>query len=197
MSLKTDYLEGSTGLTQKLADAYTAGRQFIMPAVVGVLPDSVTTATSAPMFTVANSPSSTPLQNGWTVVYNDGLEDVELIVSGTPTPTTFNTTVAPAGVVSGKALSYSSPRPVSYTALKLALQDAAAQGKAKFVASIETSYMPAVLRQNTLIQKAYFDGIASALMDENLYSYEVKITLNIADTMVTKVDFTFTLTNGC
>lgn len=197
MSLKTDYLEGSTGLTQKLADAYTAGRKFIMPAVTGVLADSITTATTSPMFTIANAGSASPISNGYTVTYNDGSEDVTLTVIGAPVGSTFDTTVAPTGVVSGKSLSYSSPRPASYTTLKAELINAAAQGKAKFTASIETTYMPAVLRQNTLIQKAYFDGIMAAMADENLYSYEVKLTLNTSDTMVTKVDFVFTLTNGC
>lgn len=110
MSLKTDFLDGSNGFTQQMADVFAQGKTFV----------------------VSNS-----------------------------------------------------------TALKTALQTAASKGQKKFTVTIETTFEPANLRLNGLHLQTYLAGIQAALADEDVYSYEVSLSLNTSLTTTTSIDFTF------
>ena len=79
-------------------------------------------------------------------------------------------------------------------AISTSLKDNAAAGKTKFTLSITTAFSSVILRGNAganLITKAYLAGIQSQLAVEDIYSYEVVPTLNILDTVITKIDFNF------
>jgi hypothetical protein len=195
-TLKSQYLDGASGITQKLHDAFILGRRFIRPAVDNiVLPDAVAVATSAPHFTIANSGSNALILAGYTVVYNDGSADVERVVASPVTlGSTFNATAAPASAVSGKSLKYSSPRPSSFTTLSNEIIAAAAAGKTKFSIVVETVDNPAYLRLQGHYMKAYFAGIESAMAEEGFFqTYEFQLSLDTTDTLSTKVKFDFTL----
>lgn len=195
ISLKSQYLEGSAGLTQKLADAFELGRRFIRPQFDDVvLKDAVTVSTSSPHFTIANSGNNSVLLPGYTVRYDDAGAQVERIVaSPVVAGSTFDATEAPPSAVSGKSLRYSSVKPPAYTILANELASAAAAGKTKFSVIIETSDNPAYLRLQGAYMQAYFAGIEHALSKESIYpTYEVKLSLDLSDTLATKIKFEFT-----
>jgi hypothetical protein len=80
--------------------------------------------------------------------------------------------------------------------LSAALIDAAAQGKTKFTVSITGtgSLNAGYLRANkgdNLLLKAFFAGISAGLAGQDIYNYECIPSLNISDTVDTKVDFNF------
>ena len=110
MSLKTDYLDGANGFTQKMNDAFVAGQGFV-------------TASSATLTTE--------------------------------------------------------------------LQAAAAKGLEEFTVNILTTFEPANLRLNGIHQESYFAGITHQLGTEEIYDYEVTLSLNTSDTTTTSVDFNF------
>jgi hypothetical protein len=110
MSLKTDYLDGSNGFTQQMADVFDQGKAFV---------------------------------------------------------------AANAG------------------ALTAALQLAASKGQKKFIVTLETSFEPANLRLNGLHLQTYLAGISTALADEDVYNYEVTLSLNTSVTTTTSIDFSF------
>jgi len=195
ISLKSQYLEGATGLTQKLADAFELGRRFIRPQFDDVpFKDAVAVSTTSPHFTISNSGSNTLLLAGYTVRYDNAGTEVERIVaSPLVAGSTFDVTVAPPAAVTGKSLRYSSPRPAGYTTLANELTSAAAAGKTSFSVSIETSDNPSYLRLQGHYMNAYFAGIEYALGKEGIFpTYEVKLTLDTSDTLATKVKFAFT-----
>lgn len=71
----------------------------------------------------------------------------------------------------------------------------AAQGQTTFNTSITASLNGTWLRANNganLLTKAYFAGIQKGLADSDIYSYECSITLDVTDSIVTKVKFNFT-----
>lgn len=80
--------------------------------------------------------------------------------------------------------------------LSAALIDAAAQGKTKFTVtvtgtgSLNAGYLRAS-NGNNLLLKAFFAGITSGLATQDIYGYECTLTLNVADSVDTKVDFNF------
>jgi hypothetical protein len=196
LSLKSQYLDGTSGLTQKLFDAFELGRKFIRPALDQVyLKDSVSVSTSAPHFTISNSGSNVSILPGYTVVYHNGLQLIEAIVASPVLPgSTFDVTVPPLAAVSGKALSYSSQRPTAYSLLSNEMTSAAAAGKSTFSISIESSDNPSYLRLKGNYMNAYFAGIQEALSQEGFFpTYEVKLSLDLSDTLATKVKFDFTV----
>jgi hypothetical protein len=194
ISLKSQYLEGANGLTQKLADAFELGRRFIRPQFDDVaLKDSVAVSTTSPHFTIANSGSNSVLLAGYTVRYDDAGTEVERVIASPLTlGSTFDVTAVPPAVVSGKSLRYSSPRPAAYTTLANELAAAAAAGKTNFTVSIETSDNPSYLRLLGNYMNSYFAGIEFALEKEGIFTtYEVKISLDTSDTLATKIKFAF------
>jgi len=196
ISLKSQYLEGSAGLTQKLADAFELGRRFIRPQFDDVvLADAVNVSTTAPNITIANSGSNAQILAGYVVRYSvAGVEEERTVASPVVIGSTLNTTVAPSAAATEKSLKFSSPRPVAYTMLANELAAAAASGKTKFSVSIETSDNPSYLRLQGNYMNAYFAGIEFALEKEGFYpTYEVKLSLDTSDTLTTKVKFDFTL----
>lgn len=196
VSLKSQYLDGAAGINQKLLGAYDLGLRFLRPQVDNLLlPDAVSISTSSPHFTIANSGSNSPILAGYSVRYDNSGSEVELIVaSPVVAGSTFSTTVAPSAVLSGKSLRYSSLRPASYTTLANELASAAAAGKTKFSVVIETSDNPAYLRLQGNYMNAYFAGINAALSKEGFFpTYEVKLSLDLSDTLATKVKFDFTM----
>lgn len=80
------------------------------------------------------------------------------------------------------------------SAISNALISNAAAGNTKFTVSLPTTYMPATLRGNkgnNLILKSYLAGIQKGLADQEIYSYECTPTLNMSDTIDTKIDLNF------
>lgn len=80
------------------------------------------------------------------------------------------------------------------SAISAALISNAAAGNTKFTVTLSTTYQPATLRGNkgnNLILKAYLAGIQKGLADQEIYSYECTPTLNISDTIDTKIDLNF------
>lgn len=80
------------------------------------------------------------------------------------------------------------------SAISQALINAAAAGNTKFTTTILTSYNPAILRGNkgnNLILKAYLAGIQQGLADQEIYTYECTPTLNVSDSVDTKIDLNF------
>lgn len=194
-TLKSLYLDGANGLNRKLAEAFDLGRRFILPQYENVvLPDAVAISTSTPMFTIENSGSNAAILAGYTVKYNDGTSDVELVVATPVDPgSTFDTVEAPAAPLTGKSLTYTSPRPASYTALLAGLQAAASAGKSVFTVSIPTTDNPTYLRLKSNYLNAYFAGIYYALDKEGIFNtYEVALFLDTTDNVTTKVVFNFT-----
>ena len=80
--------------------------------------------------------------------------------------------------------------------LSAALIDAAAQGKTKFTVTIagtgalNAGYLRANKGDNLLL-KAFFAGIQDGLAAQDIYNYECALSLNISDSVDTKVDFNF------
>lgn len=196
ISLKSQYLEGSSGLSQKLHDAYELGRRFIRPQFDNVaIKDAVVVTTSSPHFTISNAGSNSVLLAGYTVRYDNGGSEVErIIASPLVAGSTFDVTVAPPASISGKSLRYSSARPAAYSILANEIAAAAAAGKSKFAISIETSDSPAYLRLQGNFMNAYFAGIEFALAQEGFFpTYESKISLDISDSLATKVKIEITV----
>lgn len=80
------------------------------------------------------------------------------------------------------------------SAISTALISNAAAGNTKFTVTISTTYMPATLRANkgnNLILKAYLAGIQKGLADQDIYNYECTPTLNVSDSMDTRIDLNF------
>ena len=78
--------------------------------------------------------------------------------------------------------------------ISAAMIDAAAAGNTKFVVSLLTTYNASILRGNkgnNLILKSYLAGIQKGMADQEVYNYECVPTLNIADTIDTKIDLNF------
>ena len=194
-TLKSIYLDGPSGLSAKLQDAFQRGYHFIMPTLVGSLEDSISIATTSPHITIANAGSNSQIQAGFTVSWKQsGVDKSGTVASPVVAGSTFDLSVAPSSSASGKSISYVGPRPASYTQLVTEIQSAAAAGKTVFSVSIETSDNPSYLRLNGNYQSAYFAGILQAMGEEGIFStYEVKLTLDASDTLSTKVKFSFTL----
>ena len=79
-------------------------------------------------------------------------------------------------------------------AISAALIAQAALGNTKFVVTLITAYSPNSLRGNkgnNLILKAYLAGIQKGLADQDIYNYECTPTLNVADSVDTKIDLNF------
>jgi hypothetical protein len=72
------------------------------------------------------------------------------------------------------------------------LQENAAKGLKKFKVTLLSPFEPANLRLKGLHMNTYFSGIQSALLAEEIYNYEVVISLNTNDTIDTKIDLDFT-----
>jgi endo-1,4-beta-mannosidase len=72
------------------------------------------------------------------------------------------------------------------------LQSAAAKGLKTFKVTIVTAFEPQNLRLKGFHMKSYLAGIQSAMSAEDIYPYEVALSLNTEDTMETKIDFNFT-----
>ena len=85
----------------------------------------------------------------------------------------------------------------AFIALNLAsittqLQDNAGKGLKKFKITLLSPFEPANLRLKGLHMNTYFSGILAALLAEDIYTYEVAISLNTSDTIDTKIDLDFT-----
>jgi hypothetical protein len=79
-------------------------------------------------------------------------------------------------------------------AISTALITNAAAGNTAFTVTLTTSYNTTILRGNSgknLILKAYLAGIEKGLADGDIYNYEVAATLNVSDTLTTKIDLAF------
>ena len=79
----------------------------------------------------------------------------------------------------------------AYATLSSELADAASLGKESFTVTIVVTHAPDTLKLQNKYWDAFQAGIISALAAEGIYSYEVTLALNTADTNETKVDFTF------
>lgn len=71
------------------------------------------------------------------------------------------------------------------------LRSAASQGKRTFTLTYPTTFEPQNLRLKGFHLKCYLAGIQSAMSDQDIYPHEVALSLNISDTMETKIDFIF------
>ena len=71
------------------------------------------------------------------------------------------------------------------------LQTAASKGLKAFVINIITSDEPANLRLNGIHLDTYLAGIEAQLAQEDIYNYEVTLSLNTSDATDTSIDFTF------
>jgi hypothetical protein len=79
-------------------------------------------------------------------------------------------------------------------AISAALINAAAAGTTKFTTTLLTSYNPSILRGNkgnNLILKAYLAGIQQGLANQDVYNYECAPSLNVSDSVDTKIDLNF------
>lgn len=79
-------------------------------------------------------------------------------------------------------------------AISAALISNAAAGKTKFVVTLGTTYNPTALRGNkgdNLILKSYLAGIVKGLSDQDIFDFECTPTLNVNDTVDTKIDLNF------
>lgn len=196
-TLKSLYLDGTSGLNRKLADAFDLGRRFILPQYDAVvLENAVNISTTSPMFTIANSGSNAPILPGYKVKYLDGGSEIELtVVSTVLLGSTFDTTTAPPQAATSKALTYSSPRPNSYNTLLQGLQAAASAGKSVFSVTVPTVDNPTYLRLKGNYLNAYFSGIYYALDKEGIFNtYEISLVLDTSDTTITNVIFNFSFT---
>jgi hypothetical protein len=74
------------------------------------------------------------------------------------------------------------------------LVSAANAGKVKFTVTLSTTYSPSVLRGNkgdNLILKSYLAGIKKGLSDQGVFDFECTPSLNVADSVDTKIDLAF------
>lgn len=194
-SLKYQFLEGASGLTSKLLEAFELGRRFILPVYDQVtLANAVNISTTSPHFTIANSGSNSAILAGYTIQYNDGSNWVEkTVASPVVAGSTFDVTVAPSAAASNKAIMYSSIYPSSYTTLLNGMLSAAAAGKSTFDVLVDTSDNPTYLRLQGDYMKAYFAGIYYALGQEEIFNtYEIALSLDVSNVSATKVKFSFT-----
>lgn len=76
-------------------------------------------------------------------------------------------------------------------ALTAGLQVSAAKGLKTFTINVVTSQNPANLRLQGIYMNTYFAGIQSQLAQEDIYNYEVSLSLNTSDQTTTSVDFLF------
>lgn len=98
MSLKSLYLDGSSGLTAKLNDAFELGRRFILPQYDDLaLPDAANISATGTQFSIQNSPTVQAINAGYTVRFTTNGVEREIIVASSPAPTAgaFNATVSP------------------------------------------------------------------------------------------------------
>lgn len=80
------------------------------------------------------------------------------------------------------------------SAISTALINAAAAGSTKFTVTLLTAYNPSILRGNkgnNLILKAYLAGIQQGLANQEIYAYECSPSLNVSDSVDTKIDLNF------
>lgn len=77
------------------------------------------------------------------------------------------------------------------TTLQTQLQAAAAKGQLQFTVNVVTTQEPASLRLNGIYLDTYLAGIKHQLMSEEIYDYEVTLSLNTSDTTTTSIDFAF------
>lgn len=80
--------------------------------------------------------------------------------------------------------------------LQTSLRSNAVSGKSSFTISLETSYQVNNLKLKGPHFKSYSAGIKKALAEQGIYDYEVTVTLNTADSSVTKVDLAFNFTGA-
>jgi hypothetical protein len=76
-------------------------------------------------------------------------------------------------------------------ALTTGLQTAAAKGLKSFTVNVITAQNPANLRLGVTYLNTYLAGISSALLQEEIYNYEVVLSLNTSDLNTTSIDFKF------
>ena len=79
----------------------------------------------------------------------------------------------------------------AYPTLSAGLTDAASQGKETFLISVAVLHAPETLKLQNKYWLAFQSGMYQALADEGIYNTEVTFTLNVADTLETKIDFNF------
>ena len=72
------------------------------------------------------------------------------------------------------------------------LQTAAAKGLKTFTVNVVTTFEPANLRLEGTHMNTFFAGIEHQLGTEEIYEYEVLLTINTSDTTTTSIDFNFT-----
>lgn len=78
--------------------------------------------------------------------------------------------------------------------ISAALINAAAAGNTKFITTLMTTYQPSILRGNkgnNLILKSYLAGIQQGLANQDIYTFECTPTLNVSDSVDTKIDMNF------
>lgn len=80
-----------------------------------------------------------------------------------------------------------------YAQLQTALNNSSAAGIRVFTVTVDTVFEPDNLRLDGIHQQTYFAGIIDALAHEGIYSMYVTLALNTTDTLVTSVDFQFSL----
>jgi len=79
-------------------------------------------------------------------------------------------------------------------AISTALKASAAAGITKFTTTLTTSYQNTYLRGNNgnnLQLKSYLNGISKGLSDQGIFEFECTPSLNISDTLTTKIDLNF------
>lgn len=82
----------------------------------------------------------------------------------------------------------------NFSTIRSALLNAAANGTTSFVVTLTATLNPSGLRANkgnNLLLKAHLAGIQKGLSDQQLYEYEVTPSLNITDSIDTKIDLNF------
>jgi hypothetical protein len=196
MTLKATFLDGSTGQTNKLLEAWELGRKFVLPAYHNITPENaITVSTTSPHVTIANAGTNAFLQVGYTIKYLvSGTEYTGTVASPLTLGSTFDLTVAPSVSASAKSMTYSSPFPSAYATLVGELQAKAASGESKFSISIPTTDNPHYLRLNGTYLQTYLAGIYSALNSEGIFStYEVALSLDLTDSTTVKIKFAFSL----
>jgi hypothetical protein len=78
--------------------------------------------------------------------------------------------------------------------ISAALISAAAAGQTQFTVTLITTYQPSFLRGNkgdNLILKSYLAGIKKGLADQDIYDFECTPSLNVSDSVDTKIDLKF------
>lgn len=73
-----------------------------------------------------------------------------------------------------------------------ALQAAAAKGQKTFTVNVITTFEPANLRLEGTHMDTHFAGILNEMGTQDIYNYEVSLSLNTSDTTTTSIDFNFT-----